>query len=64
MLIRRVLTICDPAGGFEDFRGFQREPGLMWSPWMAQVFHIQRNDIVDQNITLGEIVAMWDSVKD
>lgn len=36
----------------------------MWAGWLAHWFHIQKNDIVDQNITLGEYVGMWDSVKD
>lgn len=35
----------------------------MWAPWMAHWFHLQKNDIVTQNIRLTEIVAMWDSLK-
>lgn len=35
----------------------------MWSPWQAHWFHLQKNDLVRQNITLDELVAMWDSIK-
>lgn len=35
----------------------------MWAPWLAHWFHLQRNDLVAQNVTLGEIVAMWDASK-
>jgi hypothetical protein len=36
----------------------------MWAPWLSANFHILRRDIVDQNITLEEIIAMWDTVKE
>lgn len=35
----------------------------MWSPWMSAKFNIQRSDIEANNVTLGEIVAMWDALK-
>lgn len=35
----------------------------MWSPWMAFHYHLQKNDLVEQNVTLDEIVAMWDGIK-
>jgi hypothetical protein len=35
----------------------------MWAPWMAHYFHLQRSDIVRENIEFNEIVAMWDGVK-
>jgi len=35
----------------------------MWGPWLSANFNLLRSDIVDQNITLGEIVAMWDGLK-
>lgn len=34
----------------------------MWGPWMAAHFHLQRNDLVANNITLFEIIGMWDGV--
>jgi hypothetical protein len=36
----------------------------MWSPWMSAKFNIHRPDIVNDNITLYEIIAMWDVVKE
>jgi hypothetical protein len=35
----------------------------MWSPDLSANFGIRKNDIVDQNITLEEIVAMYDALK-
>jgi len=35
----------------------------MWAPWMAARFNLQRNQLVENNVTLHEIVSMWDSVK-
>lgn len=36
----------------------------MWAGWLSHWFHIQKNDIVDQNISLSEYVGMWDSTKE
>jgi hypothetical protein len=36
----------------------------MWSPWMSAKWHILRNDVLDQNIDLNEIVGMWDAMKE
>lgn len=35
----------------------------MWGPWLSANFNIHKPDIVNNNITLGEIVAMWDGLK-
>ena len=36
----------------------------MWAPWMAANFGgMRRSDIVNENIRLQEIVAMWDALK-
>ena len=36
----------------------------MWSPWMSARFGIRKRDIEEQNITIPEIVGMWDAVKE
>jgi hypothetical protein len=35
----------------------------MWGPWMSFHYGIQKNDIVNENLSLDEIVAMWDGIK-
>jgi hypothetical protein len=35
----------------------------MWSLWMLSEFNLHRADIVHDNISLFEIIAMWDAVK-
>lgn len=35
----------------------------MWQPWMSANFGIHRSQIVKENITLSQIIAMWDSLK-
>jgi hypothetical protein len=35
----------------------------MWGPWMAHHFHIQRNDLIANNVTIDEVLAMWDATK-
>ncbi len=35
----------------------------MWAPWLIANFNLHRPDIVNDNITISEIIAMWDSVK-
>lgn len=35
----------------------------MWSPWMLVEFNLHRPDILKDNISLYEIVAMWDAMK-
>lgn len=36
----------------------------MWGPWMLVQFHLHRPDILADNISLHEIIGMWDAVKD
>lgn len=36
----------------------------MWAPWMSARFNIHRPDILNDNISLHEIVGMWDSIKE
>ncbi len=35
----------------------------MWGPWLIANFHLHRPDIVNDNITISEIIGMWDAVK-
>ncbi len=35
----------------------------MWAPWMSANFGIHRPDIERDNITLHEIIGMWDAIK-
>ncbi len=35
----------------------------MWAPWLSANFGIRRPHIVDDNITISEIIGMWDAVK-
>jgi hypothetical protein len=35
----------------------------MWAPWMSANFGIRRAHILEDNITLSQIISMWDSVK-
>lgn len=48
----------------DDIRALQQDPGLMWAPWMAHHFHLQRSDMVRENISLREFLAMWDGVNE
>lgn len=55
--------ICSP-GGELDLGDFCRDPSLMWSSWMSARFNLKRTDIVRENLSLTEIVGMWDSLKE
>jgi hypothetical protein len=35
----------------------------MWAPWMLK-FNLHRGDILADNISLFEIIALWDAVKE
>jgi len=35
----------------------------MWAPWMAANYGIRRPQLVEDNITLSQIISMWDAVK-
>jgi hypothetical protein len=36
----------------------------MWAPWVSAQFHLKRSDMVAENVSLREFLAMWDSIQD
>ena len=35
----------------------------MWSPGLLSNFHLHKQDIVNDNITIHELISMYDSMK-
>jgi hypothetical protein len=35
----------------------------MWGPWMSANFGIHRRDILEDDISLEEVISMWDAIK-
>jgi hypothetical protein len=44
-------------------REIQADPSLMWSPSLLANFNLRKPHIVNDNVTVREIIAMHDSLK-